>query len=60
MVWEKGLYSDMNRCDLPINYPKFNKFNERKRDHVWRKKKWAVRNTGSGECTEKRKSQPEN
>lgn len=45
----------MFRCDLPINYPKINKFYERKIDHVWRKKKWAVRNTASGECTEKRR-----
>lgn len=53
------MYSDMFRCEFPINYPKFYKFNEEDRACV-EKEEMGGEKTGSGECTENGKSQPEN
>ena len=47
---KKVLYIDMFRCELPINYSKTYKINEKNRACV--EKEVGVDKTRSGECTE--------
>ena len=47
---KKGLYIDMFRCELPINYSKTYKINEKNRACV--EKEVGGDKTRSGECTD--------